>query len=182
MCGKSHIYTILLTICSRTKTDIALNLLSVAATVNATFPQYLHLGAKLMVANGFEGHLQMVQICMQIYFFELNLPIIQLIAQICYFARLCFRCKSSFANVSEICNLNNVCSGCHGWSNFHNWNRLLCLANVTKLLVLNKTALEADVSKPKFWKNFLGLANLIKQKIWKSLNLLFVAANVVKIH
>ena len=80
----------------------------------------------------------------------------------------------SFANVSEACNLNNVGLGYHGWSNFHNWTRLLCIANVTKLFVLNMFAHEANVSKPKLWTNFLGCANLIKHKI------LLVAANVVK--
>ena len=34
--------------CARAKTDIALSLLSVAMTVNATFAQHLHLGAKIM--------------------------------------------------------------------------------------------------------------------------------------
>ena len=80
----------------------------------------------------------------------------------------------SFANVSEVSNLNNVCLGYHGWSNFHNWTRLLCIANVTKLFVLNMFAHETNVSKPKLWTNFLGCANLIKHRI------LLVAANVVK--
>ena len=64
--------------------------------------------------------------------------------------------------------------GYHGWSNFHNWTRLLCIANVTKLSVLNMLAHEANVSKHKLWTNFLVCANLIKHKI------LLVAANVVK--
>ena len=46
-------------ICARAKTDIALDLLSVAMTVNATFAQHLHLGAKIMGSLGFEGHLLM---------------------------------------------------------------------------------------------------------------------------
>ena len=46
-------------ICARAKTDIALDLLSVAMTVNATFAQHLHLGAKIMGSLGFKGHLQM---------------------------------------------------------------------------------------------------------------------------
>ena len=46
-------------ICARAKTDIALDLLSVAMTVNATFAQHLHLGAKIMGSHGFEGHFQM---------------------------------------------------------------------------------------------------------------------------
>ena len=75
-------------ICARAKTDIALDLLSVAMTVNATFAQHLHLGAKIMGSHGFEGHLQMVQMCRQICFFELYLHITQMIAQICCFAQL----------------------------------------------------------------------------------------------
>ena len=35
---------------ARAKTDIALDLLSVAMTVNATFAQHLHLGAKIRAA------------------------------------------------------------------------------------------------------------------------------------
>ena len=73
---------------ARAKTDIALDLLSAAMTVNATFAQHLHLGAKIMGSHGFEGHLQMVQMCRQICFFELYLHITQMIAQICCFAQL----------------------------------------------------------------------------------------------
>ena len=62
------------------------SLLSVAKTVKATFAQHLHLGAKIMDSHGFEGHLQMVQMCRQICFFELYLHITQMIAQICCFA------------------------------------------------------------------------------------------------
>ena len=78
-------------ICARAKTDIALDLLSVAMTVNATFAQYiyLHLGAKRMGSHGFKGHLHMmVRMCRQICFFELYLPITQIIAQICCSAQL----------------------------------------------------------------------------------------------
>ena len=57
-------------------------------TVNATFAQHLPLGAKIMRSHGFEGHMQMVQMCRQISFFELYLHIMQMIAQICCFARL----------------------------------------------------------------------------------------------
>ena len=94
-------------------------------TVNATFAQHLHLGAKIMGSHGFEGHLQMVQMCRQICFFEVYLHITQMIAQICCFAQLLlFMYKHvnllfserlrSFANVSEVCNLNNVGLGYHG--------------------------------------------------------------------
>ena len=76
-------------ICARAKTDIALDLLSVAMTVNATFAQHLHLGAKRMGSHGFKGHLHMmVRMCRQICFFELYLPITQIIAQICCSAQL----------------------------------------------------------------------------------------------
>ena len=79
MCSKYHTWTILLTSAqARAKTDIALDLLSVAMTVNATFAQHLHLGAKIMGSHGFEGHLQMVQMCRQICFFELYLHIMQM--------------------------------------------------------------------------------------------------------
>ena len=87
MCSKYHIAQI----CARAKTDIALDLLSVAMTVNATFAQYiyLHLGAKRMGSHGFKGHLHMmVRMCRQICFFELYLHITQIIAQICCFAQL----------------------------------------------------------------------------------------------
>ena len=47
-------------ICVKAKTDIALDLLSVAMTVNATFAQDLHLGAKIIGSHGFKGHLLMV--------------------------------------------------------------------------------------------------------------------------
>ena len=70
------------------KTDIALDLLPVPMMVNATFAQHLHLGAKIMGSHGFEGHLQMVQMCREICFFELYLHVTQMIAQICCFAQL----------------------------------------------------------------------------------------------
>ena len=64
MCSKYHICTIL----RKSKDyDIALDLLSAAMTVNATFAQHLHLGAKIMGSHGFEGHLQMVQMCLGKY-------------------------------------------------------------------------------------------------------------------
>ena len=75
-------------ICARAKTDIALDLLSVAMTVNATFAHHLLLGAKIMGSYGFEGHLQMAQMCRQICFFELYLHIMQMLAQLCCFAQL----------------------------------------------------------------------------------------------
>ena len=56
--------------------------------VNAIFAQHLHLSAKIMGSHGFEGDLQVVQMCRQICFFELYLNIIQMIAQICCFVQL----------------------------------------------------------------------------------------------
>ena len=88
MCSKYHILHNFAQICARAKTDIAPDLLSLAMTVNATFVQHLHLGAKIMGSHRFEGHLQMVQMCRQICFFELCLHITQMIALICCFAQL----------------------------------------------------------------------------------------------
>ena len=76
--SKSVANTTFAKFCSRAKTDIALDLLSVAVTVNATFAQDLHLCAKIMCSHEFKDHLQMVQMWTQMCFFELSLLTMQI--------------------------------------------------------------------------------------------------------
>ena len=159
MCSKYHICTILLTSAqARAKTDIALDLLSVAMTVNATFAQHLHLGAMIMGSHGFEGHLQMVQMWRQIYMFLWTI-----FAHYANNSTNLLFC-TAFALEVIVCK-PVILEALQMWAKYVIWTmfawviigdqifiictRMLCIANVTKLIILNMFAHEANVSKPK---------------------------------